>query len=167
MEQRQQQEPGQTTPDADLRVSDIERGRVVEVLSAHAGQGRLTLEELDARVEGAHAARTRGELAVLTADLPREEGAEQRGPSSGRAARRPWPDLPGQVGAFLAVNVMLVAIWALSGGGYFWPLWPILGWGLGLVRPGACRRRRAAASTPVSPHRLIRSPAGGTARPFP
>lgn len=34
---------------------------------------------------------------------------------------------------YLIVNVMLVAIWALSGGGYFWPVWPILGWGIGLA----------------------------------
>lgn len=34
------------------------------------------------------------------------------------------------------VNAMLVVIWALSGQGYFWPVWPILGWGVGLVLHG-------------------------------
>jgi hypothetical protein len=34
---------------------------------------------------------------------------------------------------YVLVNVFLVAIWALTSGfGYFWPVWPILGWGLGL-----------------------------------
>ena len=34
---------------------------------------------------------------------------------------------------YLAVNALLVLIWALSGAGYFWPIWPILGWGIGLA----------------------------------
>jgi class 3 adenylate cyclase len=33
---------------------------------------------------------------------------------------------------YVVVNVMLIAIWAASGGGYFWPIWPILGWGIGV-----------------------------------
>jgi class 3 adenylate cyclase len=33
---------------------------------------------------------------------------------------------------YAVVNVMLIAIWAASGGGYFWPIWPLLGWGIGL-----------------------------------
>jgi class 3 adenylate cyclase len=43
---------------------------------------------------------------------------------------------------YVAVNLLLIAIWALTGQGYahhrhgaeadFWPIWPILGWGLGL-----------------------------------
>ena len=34
---------------------------------------------------------------------------------------------------YVAVNVFLIAVWALTGGGYFWPIWVILGWGLGLA----------------------------------
>ena len=34
---------------------------------------------------------------------------------------------------YLAVNALLVLIWALSDAGYFWPIWPILGWGIGLA----------------------------------
>jgi class 3 adenylate cyclase len=43
---------------------------------------------------------------------------------------------------YVAVNLLLIAIWALTGPGYanhrheaesdFWPIWPILGWGVGL-----------------------------------
>lgn len=43
---------------------------VVETLRQAAGEGRLTLEELDQRLEGAHAARTYAELEKLTDDLP-------------------------------------------------------------------------------------------------
>ena len=38
---------------------------------------------------------------------------------------------------YASVNVLLIAIWAASGGGYFWPIWPILGWGIGLACHGA------------------------------
>ncbi len=34
---------------------------------------------------------------------------------------------------YLVVNTLLVVIWAASGAGYFWPIWPIGGWGVGLV----------------------------------
>jgi hypothetical protein len=54
----------------ELRASDEERERVVEVLSDAAGNGRLAAAELDERLEAALTARTSGELAVLTADLP-------------------------------------------------------------------------------------------------
>ncbi len=40
------------------------------------------------------------------------------------------------VAVYVIVNAILVAIWALSGQGYFWPVWPILGWGIGLVLHG-------------------------------
>ena len=34
------------------------------------------------------------------------------------------------VAVYAVVNVALIGIWAASGGGYFWPVWPILGWGI-------------------------------------
>ena len=34
---------------------------------------------------------------------------------------------------YLIVNALLVVIWAASGQGYFWPIWPIAGWGVGLA----------------------------------
>lgn len=41
--------------------------------------------------------------------------------------------------AYVVVNGFLVGIWAMtqgSGGGYFWPMWPMAGWGIGLVLHG-------------------------------
>ncbi len=35
--------------------------------------------------------------------------------------------------AYVLVNGMLVVIWAMSGGGFFWPIFPILGWGIGIA----------------------------------
>jgi len=55
---------------SELRASHDDRDRVVEVLRVSAGDGRLTAEELDQRLELALTARTYGELAKLISDLP-------------------------------------------------------------------------------------------------
>jgi hypothetical protein len=34
---------------------------------------------------------------------------------------------------YVVVNLLLVVIWAAAGGGYFWPIWSIGGWGIGLA----------------------------------
>lgn len=34
---------------------------------------------------------------------------------------------------YVSTNTSLVVIWALTGGGYPWFLFPIMGWGIGLV----------------------------------
>ena len=52
-------------------VSDGARDRVVKRLGRAFLKGRLTADELDARVERAYGSRTRGELRTLTRDLPR------------------------------------------------------------------------------------------------
>jgi hypothetical protein len=54
----------------ELRASHDDRDRVVELLRISAGDGRLTAEELDQRLELALTARTYGELAKLVTDLP-------------------------------------------------------------------------------------------------
>ncbi|MGY1712659.1 DUF1707 domain-containing protein [Geodermatophilus sp. SYSU D00758] len=54
-----------------VRASDAEREETVRQLQRGLTQGRLTVDEFDERVQAAYAARTRGDLARLTADLPR------------------------------------------------------------------------------------------------
>ncbi|MBC9729775.1 DUF1707 domain-containing protein [Streptomyces sp. TRM68367] len=54
----------------EVRASHADRDRFVDVLTVAAGDGRLTAEELDERLEAALSARTMGELVELTADLP-------------------------------------------------------------------------------------------------
>jgi len=34
---------------------------------------------------------------------------------------------------YVMVNALLVAIWAITGADFFWPVFPILGWGIGLA----------------------------------
>jgi hypothetical protein len=73
-------------PDDALRVSDAERDAVLRTLGDHAAVGRLTLDELEDRSGRVLNAKTRGELATLTSDLPREAG--QPGAPEPAAARR-------------------------------------------------------------------------------
>src|SRR5215510_13600862 len=61
------------SPD-ELRASHEDRDRVAELLRMAAGDGRLTAEELDERLEKALTARTYGELAALSKDLPAAPG---------------------------------------------------------------------------------------------
>jgi hypothetical protein len=42
-------------------------------------------------------------------------------------------DFSAHVVAYIAINGMLIGIWALGGRGNFWPGWVLLGWGVGLV----------------------------------
>lgn len=37
---------------------------------------------------------------------------------------------------YILINLMLVAIWFFTGAGYFWPMWVMLGWGIGLIING-------------------------------
>ena len=149
--------------EAGLRVSDRERERAVGLLSEHAAEGRLGVEELEARVDGALAARTRGELAALTRDLPASGSGERPAAPRSRVLRGSLPALPGQLVAFVAVNLVLVAVWALSGGGYFWPVWPMLGWGLALAKGGPCGHRRADRGLTPTGRRTASRGASGAA----
>jgi hypothetical protein len=77
-------EPGREVARNELRASHEDRDRVVELLRVSAGDGRLTAEELDERLELAMTARTYGELAKLVADLP----------ADGSVASAPAPRAP-------------------------------------------------------------------------
>jgi hypothetical protein len=61
---------GECVLSVDLRASDADRERVAGALREHTVAGRLTLDELSDRFRAAYAARTAGDLAALTADLP-------------------------------------------------------------------------------------------------
>jgi Domain of unknown function (DUF1707) len=53
-----------------LRASDKDRDQVADILREQYAQGRLTIEEFEERSAAALAARTMGDLAPLTRDLP-------------------------------------------------------------------------------------------------
>lgn len=57
---------------------------------------------------------------------------------------------------FVLVNLLLVGIWAASGGGDFWPIWSLLGWGIGVgchaapVIAGVGRRHGVSSTAPAT-----------------
>jgi hypothetical protein len=123
-----------------MRAADSDRAAVATALGRHMADGRLTVEEYEERVARAYAARTYGELAELTTDLP----------SSGltRPAARPTP-APAYTGgcgpawsrhyyrsawsAWARFALIMTAIWlvAATAGGHFIAFWPI--WVVGFV----------------------------------
>jgi uncharacterized protein DUF1707 len=60
----------------ELRASHEDRDRAADLLRIAAGDGRLTAEELDQRLEQALTARTLGELAALSRDLLAGPGSD-------------------------------------------------------------------------------------------
>jgi hypothetical protein len=89
-----------------LRVSHEDRDQVAEALRVAAGDGRLTADELDERLERALTARTYDDLAVLVADLPTLGTA---------VAPMPGTQLPGPLAAVPAPPKELVKIHVSSG----------------------------------------------------
>ena len=113
--------------DRSLRVSDRERDEVTTQLRDHAAEGRLSPEELDERVERALAARTGADLDAVLADLPRGRTVVER--------REGVRGLSGLV----AIAVLVVSIWLVTGAGYFWPVWIIGFMAFSLLRRGRLR----------------------------
>jgi hypothetical protein len=73
--------------DDSLRVSDAERDATIHTLGDHAAVGRLTLDELEDRAGHALTAKTRGELAALTSDLPQQATADVAVPRTRKPVR--------------------------------------------------------------------------------
>ena len=95
-----------------LRASHADREHVIEVLKAAFVQGRLTKDELHARVDQTFASRTYAELATVTADLPAGLARPEpvRKPARGEGERpvaRPGPVIGAATGLYAGV-------WALA-----------------------------------------------------
>ena len=71
----------------DLRASHADRERVIGTLKAAYVEGRLTEDELDARVGQVYASRTYAELAKVTAEVTADIPVN---PAGARSTRDPW-----------------------------------------------------------------------------
>jgi hypothetical protein len=148
-------------PEPHLRASDADRAAVADVLGGHMSAGRLTVAEYDERLAQAYAARTYGELAELTDDLPATTPPAPTPPAPVPAAAPApagwtaghggaawahgwnggWPGTGGLRAAWaswLTTAVIVVGIWALTSLGssewiYPWPVWVIGPWGVVLL----------------------------------
>ena len=128
----------------ELRVGDAERQQVVDQLRVHLGAGRLELDEFEERTAQALAARTVGDLVPLTSDLPAVRTGT-KGPPVRLPERRPaqgW-ELAWRIhrGIWGVLSIFFVVLWLLTTpGGYFWPIWPILGIGVSVGIHGAVKK---------------------------
>lgn len=125
-------------PAPELRISDADRERLVEILGTHVGTGRLTLTEFDARVARVYRAVTENQARQVLADLPAPTPpAPPRHP-----LRDPLRGLPLhqriEWSVWLAVGALNLAIWGLVSVTvgtvvYPWPVWVIGPWALVLL----------------------------------
>jgi len=144
-----------TPSDSAVRVGDAERGYTADHLGQAFTQGYLSMEEYETRLAGAFEAQTAGALRDLLTDLPVAQIIKRdprRREQRSAAARR---GVLIHLGAYLAVSVLMIAVWLVTavfaGAWYFWPVWPILGWGIGIlshaIPVGACARSRTRAGS--------------------
>lgn len=70
------------TDHREVRASDNDRERVAEMLRVAVTEGRITLEELEERVDRAYTARTLGELDDVIVDLPRSHALTPASPTA-------------------------------------------------------------------------------------
>ncbi|MCV2491227.1 DUF1707 domain-containing protein [Geodermatophilus sp. YIM 151500] len=149
-------------PEPHLRAGDADRTATADLLGKHMAAGRLTLDEYDERLARAYAAKTYGELAELTADLPSARPAATPAPATRPpTAPRPHPvamrscggspwsrpghrDLAHAWRAWLTTSITVLAIYVMTGViggfGYPWPVWVIGPWGLVLLAQTSAQR---------------------------
>ena len=126
-----------------IRVGYAERDETTARLAEHFAAGRLNRTEFDDRTSRALAARTRGDLDDVMADLPHVPAVAEK-PTTAvppdttnenqRAAVSLWRRTTLLTWGIFAV--FFIVLWATTGAGYFWPMWPILGWGIGVAISG-------------------------------
>jgi hypothetical protein len=118
--------------DLEIRAGDDERNATIDRLAGHFRAGRLTADELEERTTAAQNARTRGDLARLEADLPAPTATREPAARTGEEDER-GGGFREHFGTYAVVITFLWILWALTGAGYPWPIWPMLGWGLGIA----------------------------------
>ena len=120
-----------------LRVGDPYREHTATRLGVAFTLGYLSMDEYEARLGQAFGAQTAAELDGLTTDLPVAE-IRRRDPSRQAARRRAAErGLRVHLISYLAMSLLMIGIWlavaVAAGSWYFWPIWPIVGVGVGVI----------------------------------
>jgi len=97
-----------------FRAAHADREHVIGMLKAAFVQGRLTKDELDARVGQTLASRTYGELAALTADLPAGLAGARVPRRAERAQARPPANNAAKAGICVAIAVAVAVIVSIA-----------------------------------------------------
>ena len=95
-----------------FRAGHADREQVIEALKDAFVQGRLTRDELDARVAQTLASRTHAELAALTADIPPAPAAA--GPARPPTPARRWPFVKAAAGSGGCLVIAAAAFWGAT-----------------------------------------------------
>jgi fatty acid desaturase len=118
------------------------------------------MAEYEKRLQTAFTAQTTPELHQLISDLPLAQlrRNDPRRHAARRAAARRSVQI--HLAAYLAMVVVVLTVWLVvglsAGAWYFWPIWPILGAGIGVIGhalpikyafPSPCARSVRASST--------------------
>jgi hypothetical protein len=119
-----------------MRAGDSDRELAARRLQRAQSEGRLDLHEFDERVRQVWAARTYGELARVTVDLPVDQVAAS--PPVRRAPATERDGMRGAVATWLSVSVVNLVIWAVvclatTGWVYPWWVWVAGPWGAVLL----------------------------------
>ena len=116
-------------PNPSIRASDADRERIVEILRQHTAEGRITADEFEDRMAAAYGAKTVGALAELTTDLPVDLAEHSRRKAELAKQARPRKPVSRKIreefSGLASLGVVLTVVWVISGGGYFWPAWPL------------------------------------------
>jgi hypothetical protein len=120
-----------------VRAGDRERSRTADQLGSALALGYLDMAEYETRLQSAYAAHTTAELRGLVADLPIAQlrrNDPRRREARRKAARR---GVAIHLTGYLAMVVVVLTVWLAvgltAGAWYFWPVWPILGAGIGVL----------------------------------
>ncbi|WP_422742451.1 DUF1707 domain-containing protein [Mycobacterium sp. WMMD1722] len=126
-----------TAPTHTVRAGDDDRQDTASLLGLALTQGYLDMTDYEQRLTDAFAAQTTGALRALTADLPvatLRRNDPRRRAARQQAARR---SVGWHLAGYLSMVVVVLTVWLVvgltAGEWYFWPVWPILGAGIGLV----------------------------------
>lgn len=98
--------PEQPQSPGGMRASDRDRDQVAEVLREAAAEGRLSMDELDERLDLVYGAKTYAELVPITADLPAAGTHQVPAPAASPTAGYPPDRFGGQPAGSIAVAVM-------------------------------------------------------------
>ncbi len=135
-----------------VRAGDREREKTANQLGLALAQGYLAMDEYETRLQATFAAHTTAELRQLVADLPLDQF--RRNDPRRREARRAAARRSVQIhlAGYLAMVVIVLAVWLAvgltAGAWYFWPIWPILGAGIGVICHAMPIRRHVTESLP-------------------
>ena len=116
---------------------DRDREKTADLLGQALAQGYLQMDDYEQRLDAVFQTHTAGALRELLTGLPldRIRRADPRRRAARVAAAR--RGVRAHLGAYLAMAVIVLTVWAAvaitTGAAYFWPIWPILGAGVGLV----------------------------------